>query len=189
MNTAAVSLTKIANDIRLLGSGPRGGFAELILPDDGLSSSIMPGKTNATQAEALSMVAARVMGNHAAITIAGAQGHLQLNVFKPLIIQCVLESASLLGDAARSFAEHMVAKLNPNLPRIAENLAKSPMLVTALAPVIGYDRAVEIAKYALAQNLTLRAAALELGSVSAAEFDRLVRPETMISPSLADRKA
>ena len=189
MNTAAVSLTKIANDIRLLGSGPRGGFAELILPDDGLSSSIMPGKTNATQAEALSMVAARVMGNHAAITIAGAQGHLQLNVFKPLIIQCVLESASLLGDAARSFAEHMVAKLNPNLPRIAENLAKSPMLVTALAPVIGYDRAVEIAKYALAQNLTLRAAALELGSVSAAEFDRLVRPETMISPSLEDRKA
>jgi fumarate hydratase class II len=137
LNTVAVSLTKIANDIRLLSSGPRGGIAELLLPEDGLSSSIMPGKTNATQAEALSMVAARVMGNHTAITIAGAQGHLQLNVFKPLIIQAVLESASLLGDAAGSFARHMVAKLSPNMPRIAENLAKSPMLVTALTPHIG----------------------------------------------------
>jgi fumarate hydratase class II len=180
LNTVAVSLTKIANDIRLLGSGPRGGIAELQLPADGLSSSIMPGKTNATQAEALSMVAARVMGNHTAITIAGAQGHLQLNVFKPLIIQSVLESASLLGDAAGSFARHMVAKLSPNMPRIAENLAKSPMLVTALTPHIGYDQAVAIAKYSLAQNLTLKEAAVTLGLVSAKDFDLWVRPEDMI---------
>lgn len=182
MNTVAVSLTKIANDIRLLGSGPRAGFAELIVPADGLSSSIMPGKTNPTQAEALTMVCARVMGNHVAVTFAGAQGHLELNVFKPLIIQCVLESAELLADATRSFAEHMVAKLEPNLPRIAENLAKSLMLVTALNPHIGYDRAVGIAKLALAENLTLKEAAIRLGHVTAEEFDRWVVPDAMISP-------
>ncbi|HYF07848.1 MAG TPA: class II fumarate hydratase [Acetobacteraceae bacterium] len=182
MNTVAVSLMKIANDIRLLGSGPRAGFAELIIPADGLSSSIMPGKTNPTQSEALTMVCARVMGNHVTVTIAGSQGHLELNVFKPVIIQCVLESATLLGDAARSFAEHMVDKLEPNLPRIADNLAKSLMLVTALNPHIGYDRAVQIAKLALAEDLTLKEAATRLGHVTPEDFDRWVVPEAMLRP-------
>ena len=182
MNTLAVSLTKIANDIRLLGSGPRGGLGELIVPADGLSSSIMPGKTNPTQAEALTMVCARVMGNQTTVTIAGAQGHLELNVFKPVIIQCVLESAHLLGDAASSFATHMVAKLAPNRARIADQVAKSLMLVTALNPRIGYDKAVAIAKLALAEDLTLKDAAIRLGHVTAEDFDRWVRPEEMIRP-------
>jgi fumarate hydratase class II len=185
MNTVAVSLTKIANDIRLLGSGPRGGLGELIVPADGLSSSIMPGKTNPTQAEALTMVCARVMGNQTTVTIAGAQGHLELNVFKPVIIQCVLESAQLLGDAASSFATHMVAKLEPNRARIADQVAKSLMLVTALNPRIGYDKAVAIAKLALAEDLTLKDAAIRLGHVTAEEFDRWVRPEEMIRPGAA----
>ncbi len=183
-NTLAVSLTKIGNDIRLLGSGPRAGFAELIIPADGLSSSIMPGKTNPTQSEALTMVAAQVMGNQTTVTVAGAQGHLELNVFKPVIIQAVLQSARLLGDAARSFAANMVDKLEPNGPRIADNLAKSLMLVTALNPVIGYDKAVQIAKLALAEDLTLKQAATRLGLVAEADFDRLVRPEAMIRPGL-----
>ncbi|MBP0463423.1 class II fumarate hydratase [Roseomonas sp. PWR1] len=182
MNTVAVSLNKIANDIRLLGSGPRGGIGELVVPADGLSSSIMPGKTNPTQAEALTMVCARVMGNQTTVTVAGAQGHLELNVFKPVIIQCVLESAGLLGDAAVSFATHMVAKLEPNRARIADQVAKSLMLVTALNPRIGYDRAVAIAKLALAEDLTLKDAAIRLGHVTAEEFDRWVRPEEMIRP-------
>lgn len=188
LNTLAVSLMKIANDIRLLGSGPLAGIAELILPDDGLSSSIMPGKTNATQAEALSMVAARVMGHHASVTIAGAQGLLQLNVFKPLIIQSVLESMSLLGAATRSFATHMVAKLMPNTRRIAENLAKSPMLITALVPHIGYDQAATIAKYALAHDVSLRDAAAALGAVRPEDFDQWVRPEEMAQPHEMERR-
>ncbi len=181
-NTLAVSLNKIGNDIRLLGSGPRAGLAELVIPADGLSSSIMPGKTNPTQSEALTMVAAQVMGNHTTVTIAGAQGHLELNVFKPVIIQAVLQSARLLADAARSFAHNMVEKLEPNLPRIADNLAKSLMLVTALNPVIGYDRAVAVAKLALAEDLTLKQAAARLGFVTEETFDRLVRPEAMVAP-------
>src|SRR5690606_9135373 len=143
LNVIAVSLNKIGNDIRLLGSGPRAGIGELILPANEPGSSIMPGKVNPTQAEALTMVCAQVMGNHVAITVGGAQGHLQLNVFKPLIIHNVLQSARLLGDAARSFAANMVARLEPNRERIAENLAKSLMLVTVLNPRIGYDKAVE----------------------------------------------
>ncbi|MBV1797075.1 lyase family protein [Siccirubricoccus sp. G192] len=182
MNTIAVSLNKLANDIRLLGSGPRSGFAELVIPADGLSSSIMPGKTNPTQSEALSMVCAQVMGNNATVTVAGAQGHLELNVFKPVIIQAVLQSATLLADAAESFATHMVAKLEPNRERIAENLAKSLMLVTALNPRIGYDKAVAIGKKALAENLTLRDAAAQLGHVQPEDFDRWVRPEEMVEP-------
>jgi fumarate hydratase class II len=169
MNVLAVSLNKCGNDIRLLGSGPNAGLAELVIPADGLSSSIMPGKTNPTQAEALTMVCAQVMGNTTTVTVAGAQGHLELNVFKPVIIHAVLQSAGLLADAAESFAEHMVAKLSPNLPRIAENLAKSLMLVTALNPHIGYDRAVRIGKLALAEGLTLRDAAARLGFVPARE--------------------
>jgi fumarate hydratase class II len=181
-NTLAVSLNKIGNDIRLLGSGPRAGFAELVIPADGLSSSIMPGKTNPTQSEALTMVAAQVMGNQVTVTVAGAQGHLELNVFKPVIIQAVLQSARLLGDAARSFAANMVDKLEPNLARIADNLAKSLMLVTALNPRIGYDKAVAIAKLALQDDITLKEAASRLGHVAPDDFDRWVRPEEMVRP-------
>ena len=182
MNVVAVSLNKIANDVRLLGSGPRSGFSELVVPADGLSSSIMPGKTNPTQSEALTMVCAQVMGNNVTVTVAGAQGHLELNVFKPVIIQAVLQSATLLADAAESFAEHMVAKLEPNHEKLAENLAKSLMLVTALNPHIGYDKAVRIGKKALAENLTLKEAAAQLGFVSPEDFDRWVRPEQMVEP-------
>lgn len=183
LNVLAVSLNKLGNDIRLLGSGPSSGLAELVIPADGLSSSIMPGKTNPTQAEALTMVAAQVMGNHTTITVAGAQGHLELNVFKPVIIQTTLQSITLLADAMESFAEHMVAKLAPNLPRIAENLGKSLMLVTALNPHIGYDKAVKIGKLALAEGLTLKDAAMRLGYLTADEFDRWVRPDQMLGPT------
>jgi fumarate hydratase class II len=182
MNTIAVSLTKIANDVRLLGSGPRSGLGELVVPQDGLSSSIMPGKTNPTQAEALTMVCAQVMGNNTTVTVAGAQGHLQLNVFKPVIIHAVLQSATLLADAAESFAANMVDALQPNRERIAENLARSLMLVTALNPHIGYDRAVAIGKTALAENLTLRDAATRSGFVTAEQFDRWVQPARMTQP-------
>ena len=182
LNVIAVSLNKLGNDIRLLGSGPRAGLSELIIPADGLSSSIMPGKTNPTQSEALTMVCAQVMGNHVAVTIGAAQSFLELNVFKPLIIQNVLHSARLLGDAAGSFAANMVDKLEPNRTRIADNLARSLMLVTALNPHIGYDKAVSIAKTALAQHITPREAAERLGHVAPADFDRWVRPEDMVRP-------
>jgi fumarate hydratase class II len=182
LNTLATALNKIANDIRLLGSGPRAGIAELIIPADGLSSSIMPGKTNPTQSEALSMVCAQVIGNHVAVTVGAAQGHLELNVFKPLIIHNVLQSACLLADAAESFAANMVAKLEPNLAAIDRNLGNSLMLVTALNPHIGYDKAVAIAKQALAGNTPLRDAAIASGHVTAEQFDRWVRPEDMLRP-------
>jgi fumarate hydratase, class II len=182
LNVIAVSLTKIANDIRLLGSGPRAGIAELVVPADGLSSSIMPGKTNPTQCEALTMVAAQVMGNHVTVTIAGAQGHLELNVFKPVIIQNVLQSCRLLADSAVSFATHMVDRLEPNHEQIATNLAKSLMLVTALNPRIGYDKAVKIGKLALAENITLKQAAEKLGYVRPEDFDRWVVPAAMTVP-------
>jgi fumarate hydratase class II len=182
LNTLAVSLNKIGNDVRLLGSGPRAGFSELVIPADGLSSSIMPGKTNPTQSEALTMVAAQVMGNHVAITVGGAQGHLELNVFKPLIIHNLLQSATLIADAAESFAANMVDKLEPNLAKIADNLAKSLMLVTALNPRIGYDKAVAIAKLALKEDITLREAAARLGHVQPEDFDRWVVPAEMTRP-------
>ena len=182
MNTIAASLMKIANDVRLLGSGPRAGIAELVIPEDGLSSSIMPGKTNPTQSEALAMVCAQVMGNQVTVTIGASQGHLELNTYKPVIIHAVLQSALLLAEAAESFARNMVDKLAPNLPRIADNLAKSLMLATALNPRIGYDRAVAVAKLALHEDLTLREAALRLGAVTAEEFDAWVRPEAMLKP-------
>ncbi|OJY78342.1 MAG: class II fumarate hydratase [Rhodospirillales bacterium 70-18] len=182
LNTLAVSLNKLGNDIRLLGSGPRAGISELLVPGDGLSSSIMPGKTNPTQCEALTMVCAQVMGNHVAITIGAAQSFLELNVFKPLIIHNTLQSCRLLADAAESFAVNMVDKLEPNRARIAENLAKSLMLVTALNPHIGYDKAVAIGKLAQVEDITLKDAAVKLGHLSAEEFDRWVRPEDMIAP-------
>ena len=181
-NTVAVSLNKIGNDIRLLGSGPRAGLGELIVPADGLSSSIMPGKTNPTQCEALTMVAAQVMGNHVTVTIAAAQSFLELNVFKPVIIYNVLQSCRLLTDAAASFAANMVDRLEPNRTHIAENLGKSLMLVTALNPRIGYDKAVQIGKLALTADITLKQAATQLGFVDPADFDRWVVPAAMTVP-------
>jgi fumarate hydratase, class II len=182
LNTVATSLFKIANDIRFLGSGPRSGLGELALPENEPGSSIMPGKVNPTQAEALTMVCCQVMGNHVAVTVAGSQGHFELNVFKPVIIFNVLQSIRLLGDAARSFTDNCVSGLKPNKARIGELLERSLMLVTALAPHIGYDKATEIAKTAHKHGTTLREEALLLGYVSADDFDRLVRPERMISP-------
>lgn len=188
LNVIATGLNKLGNDVRLLGSGPRSGLSELIIPSDGLSSSIMPGKTNPTQSEALTMVCAQVVGNHVAITIGAAQSFLELNVFKPLIIHNVLQSVALLADAATSFAANMVDKLQPNLDRIADNLARSLMLVTALNPHIGYDKAVAIGKKALAENVTLREAAAELGFVSPEDFDRWVVPAQMTRPGATLRE-
>ncbi len=180
LNTLAVALTKIANDIRLLGSGPRSGLGELNLPENEPGSSIMPGKVNPTQCEMLTMVAAQVIGNHMAITVGGMQGHLELNVFKPMIAANVLRSIDLLSVGMASFAERCVEGIEPNLPRIAELVDRSLMLVTALAPEIGYDNAAKIAKHAHAEGLTLKEAGLALGLVDEATFDRLVRPEEMV---------
>jgi fumarate hydratase class II len=179
LNTLAVSLSKIGNDIRLLGSGPRSGLGELDLPANEPGSSIMPGKVNPTQCEMLTMVAAQVIGNHAAITIGGLQGHLELNVFKPMIGAAVLRSIDLLSTAMESFAERCVDGLEPNRMRIAELVERSLMLVTALAPEIGYDNAAKIAKHAHGSGQTLRQAALELDLVDANTFDRVVRPGAM----------
>ena len=180
LNTLAVSLTKIANDIRLLGSGPRCGFGELDLPANEPGSSIMPGKVNPTQCEMLTMVAAQVMGNNVAVTMGGMQGQLELNVFKPLIGATVLRSIDLLTTAMESFATRCVDGLEPNRDRIAELLDRSLMLVTALAPEIGYDAAAKIAKHAHEHGLTLREAGLALGLVDAETFDRVVRPAAML---------
>ncbi len=173
---------KIANDVRLLASGPRAGFGELILPANEPGSSIMPGKVNPTQAEALTMVCAHVMGNDVAVGIAGASGHLQLNVFKPMILHDVLESVELLADACESFDEHCVVGIEPNREVIAHHVASSLMLVTALSPTIGYANAAKIAKTAYERNVTLKEAAVSLGLVSAEQFDELVKPETMTRP-------
>jgi len=180
LNALAVALTKIANDIRLLGSGPRSGLGELDLPANEPGSSIMPGKVNPTQAEMLTMVAAQVIGNHQAATLGGLQGHFELNVFKPLIGANVLRSIDLLSVGMDSFAARCVEGLQANRARIAELVSRSLMLVTALAPEIGYDKAAEVAKHAHAGGLTLREAALALGAVDGATFDRLVRPENMV---------
>ena len=179
LNSLAVALTKIANDIRLLGSGPRSGLGELDLPANEPGSSIMPGKVNPTQCEMLTMVSAQVMGNHVAVTVGGLQGHLELNVFKPLIGANVLRSIDLLATGMVSFAERCVDGLQPNRGRIAELVERSLMLVTALAPEIGYDRAAEIAKLAHKEGATLLEAGLKLGHVTEEQFRRLVRPETM----------
>ncbi|MBB4619574.1 class II fumarate hydratase [Sphingomonas abaci] len=180
LNVLAVALTKIANDIRLLGSGPRSGLGELDLPANEPGSSIMPGKVNPTQNEMLTMVAAQVMGNNVAVTVGGLQGHLELNVFKPLIGANVLRSIDLLATGMTSFADRTVAGMTANRARIAELVDRSLMLVTALAPEIGYDNAAKIAKHAHAEGLTLKEAGLALGLVDAATFDRVVRPEAMI---------
>jgi fumarate hydratase class II len=182
LNTLAVSLMKIGNDIRLLASGPRSGLGELILPANEPGSSIMPGKVNPTQAEALTMVCAQVMGNHSAVTVAGSHGHLELNVFKPVIIHNVLQSIRLLADACESFTAHCVRGLKADKVAIARHLENSLMLVTALAPHIGYDKAAEIAKKAHTDGTTLKAAAVATGYVSGADFDAWVKPGDMIGP-------
>lgn len=180
MNTLAVSFFKIANDIRLLGSGPRSGIAELSLPENEPGSSIMPGKVNPTQCEAMTMVCCQVMGNHTAVTVAGSQGHFELNVFKPVIALNLLQSIKILAEAAVSLTDNCIKGIEPNQARITELMERSLMLVTALAPKIGYDKATEIAKSAHKHGTTLRQEALRLGYVTEAEFDEVVRPETMV---------
>jgi len=182
LKTVAASLMKIANDVRMLGSGPRCGIGELILPANEPGSSIMPGKVNPTQSEALTMVAAQVMGNDVAINIGGATGHFELNVFKPMMIHNLLQSIRLLGDASVSFADRCVAGILPNRERIDALVRQSLMLVTALNPHIGYDNAAKVAKKAHAEHTTLREAAVALGLLTGEEFDAIVRPETMLGP-------
>ena len=180
LKTLAVALMKLANDLRLLGSGPRAGFAEVKLPANEPGSSIMPGKVNPTQCEALSMLACQVLGNDVTIGFAASQGHLQLNVFKPVIAYNLLQSIRLLADGCRNFQRHCVASMEPDAARMAEHLERSLMLVTALNPHIGYDKAAQIAKKAWAEGTTLRAAALALGFTTAAEFDAWVRAQDML---------
>jgi fumarate hydratase class II len=182
INSVATGLFKIANDIRLLGSGPRSGLGELILPENEPGSSIMPGKVNPTQCEAMTMVCCQVFGNHTAITVAGSQGHFELNVYKPVLAYCMMHSIQLLGDVARSFTEHCVEGIRADEKRIRELMERSLMLVTALAPKIGYDNAAKVAKSAHARGTTLKEEALRLGFVTSAEFDRLVQPEKMTRP-------
>ncbi|MGE0172415.1 MAG: class II fumarate hydratase [Oligoflexales bacterium] len=182
LKTLATALLKIANDIRLLGSGPRSGIGEIILPANEPGSSIMPGKVNPTQAEAMTMVACQVMGNDVAIGIAGSQGHFELNVYKPVMIHNLLESVRLLGDSMQSMQDNCVAGIEPNRDVIKKHLDNSLMLVTALNPVIGYDKAAKVAKHAHSKGKTLKEAALELGFIDSKTFDEWVRPETMIGP-------
>jgi len=179
LKRVAVSLMKIGNDIRMLSSGPRSGIGEIVIPDNEPGSSIMPGKVNPTQPEALTMVAAQVMGNDVAVSIGGATGHFELNVFKPVIAANVLQSARLIGDACVSFADRCAVGIQANRPVIQKHLENSLMLVTALNPHIGYDKAAKIAKTAHAEGSTLREAALKLGYVTNEEFDAWVRPEDM----------
>jgi fumarate hydratase class II len=182
INAVATGLFKIANDIRLLGSGPRSGFGELILPENEPGSSIMPGKVNPTQCEAMTMVCCQVFGNHTAITIGGSQGHFELNVYKPLLAYGMMHSIRLIADASRSFTEHCVVGIHADEKRIRELMERSLMLVTALTPKIGYDNAAKVAKSAHTRGTTLKEEAVRLGFVSAAEFDRLVRPSKMTHP-------
>jgi fumarate hydratase class II len=182
LNALAADLFKIGNDIRFLGSGPRSGLGELILPENEPGSSIMPGKVNPTQCEALTMVCCRVFGNDTTIAVAASQGQFELNVFKPVIIYAMLQSIRLLADVAVSFTDHCVSGIRANKPRISELLNNSLMLVTALAPTIGYDKAAQIAKAAHANGTTLREEGIRLGLVSGEEFDRRVRPARMTHP-------
>ena len=182
INSVATGLFKIANDIRLLGSGPRSGLGELILPENEPGSSIMPGKVNPTQCEAMTMVCCQVFGNHTAITVAGSQGHFELNVYKPVLAYCMMHSIQLLADVSRSFTENCVEGIRADEKRIRELMERSLMLVTALAPRIGYDNAAKVAKTAHARGTTLKEEAVRLGFVSATEFDRLVQPNKMTHP-------
>jgi fumarate hydratase class II len=180
LKTVAASLTKIANDVRWLSSGPRSGLGEITIPENEPGSSIMPGKVNPTQSEAMTMLCAQVLGNDVAVNIGGASGNFELNVFKPLIIHNFLQSVRLLADGASSFNDHCAKGIEPNPERIGELLRNSLMLVTALNPHIGYDKAAQIAKKAHKEGTTLKAAALSLGYVTAEQFDQWVRPEAMV---------
>jgi fumarate hydratase class II len=182
INSVATGLFKIANDIRLLGSGPRSGLGELILPENEPGSSIMPGKVNPTQCEAMTMVCCQVFGNHTTITVAGSQGHFELNVYKPVLAYCMMHSIQLLADVARSFTQHCVDGIRADEKRIRELMERSLMLVTALAPKIGYDNAAKVAKTAHARGTTLKEEAVRLGFVTPSEFDRLVQPDKMTHP-------
>src|SRR4029078_12940754 len=182
LNTLAVSLFKIANDIRFLGSGPRSGLGEISLPENEAGSSIMPGKVNPTQSEAMTMVCAQVMGNQMTITVAGSQGHFELNVYKPVMAYNMLQSVRLLGDACASFADNCVAGIEANEAHIRALMERSLMLVTALTPKIGYDNAAKVASTAHKNGTTLREEAVKLGFVTAQEFDEIVRAEKMIGP-------
>jgi fumarate hydratase class II len=182
INSMATGLFKIANDIRLLGSGPRSGLGELILPENEPGSSIMPGKVNPTQCEAMTMVCCQVFGNQTAITVAGSQGHFELNVYKPVLAYCMMHSIQLMSDVARSFTEHCVVGIRADEKRIRDLMERSLMLVTALAPRIGYDNAAKVAKSAHSRGTTLKEEAVRLGFVSADEFDRLVQPDKMTHP-------
>lgn len=182
LNEIAVSLFKIANDIRLLGSGPRSGLGEISLPENEPGSSIMPGKVNPTQCEALTMVCAQVIGNNATVSFAGSQGHFELNVFKPVIAYNTLQSIRILSDSAVSFTDKCIVGVKANEARIKSLMEQSLMLVTALAPVIGYDNATTIAKTAHKNGTTLREEAINLGFVTAEDYDRIVKPEKMIAP-------
>ncbi len=182
INSVATGLFKIANDIRLLGSGPRSGLGELILPENEPGSSIMPGKVNPTQCEAMTMVCCQVFGNHTTITVAGSQGHFELNVYKPVLAYCMMHSIQLLADVTRSFTEHCVEGIRADEKRIRDLMERSLMLVTALAPRIGYDNAAKVAKSAHARGTTLKEEAVRMGFVSADEFDRLVQPDKMTHP-------
>ncbi|HKX31032.1 MAG TPA: lyase family protein, partial [Blastocatellia bacterium] len=184
INTLAGSLMKIANDIRWLASGPRGGLGELQIPENEPGSSIMPGKVNPTQCEAMTMIAVQIHGNHAAIAFAGSQGNFELNVFKPVIIYNFLHSITLLHDACRGFVEHLIKGIALNRERIDENVRNSLMLVTALTPKIGYDRAARIAHLAHVENTSLREAGIRLGYLTGEEFDALVCPEAMTHPQV-----
>jgi fumarate hydratase, class II len=185
LRTLAVSLYKIANDIRLMSCGPRAGFAELLIPENEPGSSIMPGKVNPTQCEALTMIAVQVMGNDVAVGFGGAGGYLEMNVYKPLMIFNIMQSITIMTDGSTNFRKFLVEGTKPNLKKINTDVERSLMLVTALAPVIGYDKASQIAHYAMDHDLTLKEAALKLGFVSEAEFDRVVDPKKMVRPYVA----
>lgn len=189
LNSLATSLMKIANDIRFLGSGPRCGLGELLLPENEPGSSIMPGKVNPTQCEALTMICAQVIGNHVAVTVAGSNGHFELNVFKPVIIRNVLQSTHLLADGCRSFSRNCVVGITPNTAKIKQLLDSSLMLVTSLNPHIGYDKAAQAAKKAHATGSSLKEAVVSLGYLSPEQFDEIVRPEKMLGPTVANPKA
>src|SRR6202142_2685556 len=185
LRTLAVSLYKIANDVRLMSCGPRAGFAELVIPENEPGSSIMPGKVNPTQAEALSMIAVQVMANDVAVGFGGAGGYLEMNVYKPLMIFNIIHSVTIMTDGCTNFRKFLIEGTKPNLKKIKEYVERSLMLVTSLAPVIGYDKASKIAHYAMDNDLTLKAAALELGFVTEQEFDRVVDPAKMVRPYVA----
>jgi fumarate hydratase class II len=185
LRTLAVSLYKIGNDIRLMSCGPRAGFAELLIPENEPGSSIMPGKVNPTQAEALTMLSVQVIANDVAVALGGAGGYLEMNVYKPLMIANIMQSITLIADGCTNFRKFLVEGTRPNRKKIAEYVDRSLMLVTALAPVIGYDKASKIAHHAMDKDLTLREAALGLGFVTESDFDRIVDPTKMVKPYVA----